>query len=145
MHERGAITQKFLIHFASDASSVRTVVKNALVFLRAAYPSLSPDELIEFKLVFSELLHNAVVHGNGNDRLKNVKFEIELNGDTVLACVADEGSGFNYKGVIDKFDCDDIFSESGRGIMLAYKLTDKLFFDMPGNVIHFRKRVTFRG
>jgi anti-sigma regulatory factor (Ser/Thr protein kinase) len=124
---------------------VKTVVFKALRFLSESVPKLSQDDIAELRLVFSELLYNAVVHGNKGDINKIVRLEIEIKNNIVYAYIEDEGSGFDYTSLIKQINDEDGLSESGRGVKLAYLLTDKLVFFMPGNAIHFTKKVATHG
>lgn len=54
--------------------------------------SLDMHELIDAKLIVSELVTNAVQHGVGQIRLAS-----ELHDDRLVLQVTDEGSGFEYK------------------------------------------------
>jgi len=103
------------------------------------------EELTDLRLVISELLYNAVVHGNKSDVKKNVHFNLKFEDGMVVGHVADEGSGFNYAELMKHIEDEDFFSECGRGIRLVYSLTDKLMFNISGNVIRFYKRVAADG
>ncbi|MDR1912930.1 MAG: ATP-binding protein [Clostridiales bacterium] len=139
------MNRNFTIHFKSDMPYVKTVVFKALRFLSESVPKLSQDDIAELRLVFSELLYNAVVHGNKGDINKIVRLEIEIKNNIVYAYIEDEGSGFDYTSLIKQINDEDGLSESGRGVKLAYLLTDKLVFFMPGNAIHFTKKVATHG
>ncbi len=137
---------KFDISFQSDIYKVNDVVDNSLKFLKANFPMLNNDNLMEFKLIFCELLFNAVIHGNKQDRAKNVFFSINVTGIFVNSIVSDEGTGFDYDKAM-KISCcaESMFLESGRGIRLVKSLVDNLDFDTNGSTVKFRKRVEFDG
>jgi serine/threonine-protein kinase RsbW len=134
------------LSFQSEIFNVRQAVKKILLFLHSSMPGLSPDDQMELRLIFSELLCNAVVHGNKGDAGKSVQLDVEVDGDIVYATIADEGVGFDYTGLLQSLDKDaDLLSECGRGIRLVSSLTDKLEFNMPGNAIQFYKKVASNG
>jgi anti-sigma regulatory factor (Ser/Thr protein kinase) len=54
--------------------------------------ALEPDQLHTAKLLSSELVNNAVLHGRGEIRL-----QADLNGDRLLVEVIDDGEGFAHK------------------------------------------------
>lgn len=58
---------KFDVSFKSDIYIVNDIVANSLNFLRNSYPRLNQDSLMEFKLIYCELLFNAIIHGNNGD------------------------------------------------------------------------------
>ena len=53
---------------------------------------LAPDEVHSAKLLISELVTNAVIHGQGEIALR-----AELNDERVFAEVSDQGHGFEYE------------------------------------------------
>lgn len=140
------IKSKFNISFQSDIYKVNDIVNNSLAFLKNNFPNLGEDELMEFKLIFCELLFNAVIHGNKKNEKKTVSLSISINGKTVSSSVSDEGSGFDYENVM-KVSCspENLYLETGRGIRLVKSLVDSLDFDTNGSTIKFCKKVEFDG
>lgn len=70
---------------------------------------LSPEELERAKLLGSELVTNAVVHGQGKITVRG-----ELDEDRLLVEVIDEGSGFER--VIRHVEFDEL---GGRGLAIV--------------------------
>ena len=139
------LKQNLDLTFCSELLNVKQVVKKTLFFLQSAVPNLSHEEQTDLKLVFSELLYNAVVHGNKSDINKNVHLNIEVENGTIIGRVSDEGKGFDYNEVLEHIDEQDLGNECGRGIRLVYSLTDKLVFNISGNAIRFYKKVAADG
>ena len=131
--------------FHSELMNVKQVVRRTLFFLQNAIPDLTHEEQTDLRLVFSELLYNAVVHGNKNDARKNVHLNVEIEDGMVIGRICDEGNGFNYSEVLEHIGEENLTNESGRGIRLVYSLTDKIVFNMSGNAIRFYKRVAMNG
>ena len=140
-----SLKRKMEFIFRSELINVKQVVTKAIFFLRSAVPSLTIEEQSDLKLVLSELLHNAVVHGNKSDTNKNVRLYVEIEDGMVVGWVADEGSGFNYVELLEHIDDEDLLNECGRGIRLVYSLTDRVDFSISGNAIRFYKRVAVHG
>lgn len=140
------VKSKFDISFQSDIYKVNDIVDNSLIFLKNNFPKLGNDELMEFKLIFCELLFNAVIHGNKKDDAKTVSLSITINDKTVISAVSDEGLGFDYESVMN-VNCsqESLFLETGRGIRLVKSLVDSLDFDTNGSTIKFCKKVEFDG
>ena len=131
-------------NFASEPTRVRFVVRSLLEFIdgQNMKRGLKPEVRDDLKLVFSELLFNAVIHGNKGDRKKFVFVRVETSTSFVSACIKDEGPGFNYHEVLERAHSDEaIMSESGRGMVLACALTDSLTFNELGNQIKFVKNL----
>ena len=139
------LKQNLEMSFCSELLNVKIAVMRILIFLRSAIPGLTSEEQTDLRLVFSELLYNAIVHGNKNDKNKNVHLYVEIENGMVVGRVTDEGKGFNYLELLKNIDDDDIFNECGRGIRLVQSLTDKLVFNITGNAIRFYKRVAKHG
>jgi len=139
------LKQNLNLTFCSELPNVKQVVKKALFFLQSAVPNISNEEQTDLRLVFSELLYNAVVHGNKNDIHKNVHLNVEIEDGMVMGRVADEGNGFNYSEVLEHIGEENIYNEDGRGIRLVYSLTDKIVFNISGNAIRFYKKVAADG
>jgi anti-sigma regulatory factor (Ser/Thr protein kinase) len=70
---------------------------------------LAPDELDRAKLVCSELVNNAVLHGEGKIRL-----QLDLDENRLLIEVIDEGQGFEH--VIREVAFEKL---SGRGLAIV--------------------------
>jgi anti-sigma regulatory factor (Ser/Thr protein kinase) len=71
--------------------------------------ALSDDELDRARLLTSELVANAVVHGHGKITLRG-----SVDGDRVLVEVIDEGAGFER--VLRQHDFQDLH---GRGLSIV--------------------------
>jgi serine/threonine-protein kinase RsbW len=132
--------------FKSELTRVSRATADIMSFIDERLPSLSSEERGDLRLIFHELLCNAVVHGNEGDADKSVSASVEIRGGYVAAEVSDEGCGFDYIQLLSSQECeDDIFNERGRGIRLVRWMTDTLYFIPPGNRIKFSKRVSAHG
>lgn len=127
----------------SRLPQVRETVNDVTDFIKSNFPNVRNDDMYDLRLIFSELLINAVIHGNHNDEKKYVQLQIDLMPDhLIVAYISDEGAGFDYRHLLRKVpqDCF-LMEESGRGIQLVYSLTDGLSFLGQGNKIQFMKKV----
>jgi serine/threonine-protein kinase RsbW len=132
--------------FTSDMFIASSVIQEVMTFLYNNMPSISDEDRYELKLIFSELLFNALIHGNNKDSSKYVTLSVEiLPPNTIYSSIKDEGDGFDYNAILKQCASPstekEIFNESGRGIQLVSKLTDKLCFNSIGNQIKFYKRM----
>jgi serine/threonine-protein kinase RsbW len=131
--------------FLSELSTAKKILSEICEFISRAYPGIDSDSSFEFKLIFSELLCNAVIHGNKLNKNKTVKVAVEAAPDNVVtAVVRDEGPGFDYKKFLRNARGDtfsDIGGENGRGVWLVYRLADSLSFNQRGNEIKISKKV----
>jgi anti-sigma regulatory factor (Ser/Thr protein kinase) len=118
--------ERLRLKFCSDI----TFVDYALEIIRvvAAYQGIqnSTDLLV----VSHELLKNAVVHGNRNDRTKNVVYElVHLGGGRYRVVAQDAGEGFDRRGI------------AGRGLEIVGSVADKVRFSQKGNKISVLMRM----
>ncbi len=78
-----------------------------------------PDEYFE-RLCLDEMISNAIVHGNSGDANKKVRVRVFCSRDHWGWEVIDEGSGFDWQGLLKKLDSGiDHDQDSGRGIPLV--------------------------
>lgn len=135
--------KSFSKSFSSEMYNIKCAISEIMDFFKVAIPALTEEDFYDLKLVFSELLINAVIHGNRNDSGKQVFFDIRiLENSTVSARIVDEGLGFDYIKLLNNSrNTDYSMDESGRGICLVYSLTDQICFNTLGNEIQFTKRV----
>ena len=133
------VTDYCELHFVSEPGRIRTVVRCLLEFMGGYITD--PDLKDDLRLILSELLNNAVVHGNKSDRTKRVYIVAEASDGLLSVRIRDEGVGFDYKNVIKQGHMNEVLCERGRGILLVTALTDKLSFNETGNLIQFEKRL----
>jgi len=83
------------------------------------------------KLCLQEAVTNSIIHGNQSDEKRKVKISYFIS-DTLKIEIEDEGNGV----ALEKQNCDikdikkeDIFKESGRGLMLMKHFCDEVIFD----------------
>ena len=140
------VQKNFDVSFQSDIYNVNNVVNNSLNFLKNNFPKINQDDLMEFKLIYCELLFNAIIHGNKEDKTKNVFLTITIENNYVQSIVSDEGIGFDYKKTLEKGCSEEsLFFETGRGIRLVKSLVENLSFEKNGSTIKFCKKVEFDG
>ena len=133
--------KKFEVVFQSNIGQVNKVVKDAQDYIRQSLPNVNSDELFDLRLILSELLANAVIHGNKNNQNKMVKLTLNVENNTIYAAVCDQGEGFDYSLLKDTDEPS--FLEHGRGICLVKALVDSISFKKSGKKILFSKRVGF--
>ena len=132
--------------FDSDVLAVKPIIIEALQYIQDALPAIADNDMYELRLIFSELLFNAVIHGNQSDRNKNVRFSVDVRKENVCAMISDDGEGYDYAEWIETLAVpDELYSEHGRGIRLVKALADAIEFNPEGNAILFCKKVSLNG
>lgn len=93
------------------------------VFLRDC--SLGEEDIELWKLILSEVVVNAIMHGNGGNPEKQVSVQWQARAGEVVLEVGDSGPGlppdFERLAVLPQ----DPLSASGRGLFLIHQLADK--------------------
>lgn len=82
--------------------------------------------IADIAISVSELVNNAVVHGNKASPDGVVTVSIRREGDVVTIDVADEGGGFNPAEIDDPLKEENLLKEVGRGIFIVESLMDKV-------------------
>ena len=90
--------------------------------------SLSEGKSDNLAIVLTELVNNAIVHGNKNQPQKKVTIKVFYFDTYVKVSVKDQGNGFDPSGLKDPRNPENIWKESGRGIFLVKNLVDKVEF-----------------
>lgn len=132
----------FVFTFKSDIRNVSECIAGLMEYIYRTFPNVSEADRFDLRLIFSELLYNAIIHGNKMDSFKDVTLKVEfLTEDTICAAIEDEGEGFNYSEILEKDLNVFNLCENGRGIQLVKGLCDHLLFNKKGNKIIFSKRM----
>jgi len=96
------------------------------------------EEIAEtFKLVLSEAVTNAVVHGNREEQSKKVDVTVSVTNKSISADIIDEGEGFTPDEEKDPLNEENLLDTSGRGIFLIRQFTDYVEFKESGTHLHF--------
>jgi anti-sigma regulatory factor (Ser/Thr protein kinase) len=99
-----------------------------------------PDEIIrKMKVSLTELLVNAIHHGNGRDYTKKVSIGHVVDGKKTVVSIMDEGPGFNPRSVPDPTLPENLAKDCGRGLYIVRHYVDKMEFNAPGNRITITK------
>jgi len=90
------------------------------------------DESIiaDIAISVSELVNNAIDHGNKKNEEKRVTVTIDKNSDSVSLTVTDEGTGFNPNELDDPLAEENLLKEVGRGIFIVRSLMDSVDIEL---------------
>ena len=84
----------------------------------------------------TEAVNNAIIHGNGENRSKNVLVAYSYQKCSGLTFeVSDEGSGFDYKSIPDPTRVENLEKCGGRGVFLMKQLSDRIHFANNGRTV----------
>lgn len=105
---------------------------------------LDKDALADCAICLSELVINAVCHGNRNDLNKKVTIKLLPQPDRIILQVIDQGCGFDPTSLKDPIDEDCLLKQAGRGIFIVRNLADELKFECDpkhGTVAEIVKKI----
>lgn len=130
--------------FNSDIKNIKPAVEKILDFINKNIPGIDKNDICDLKLIFNELLINAVVHGNKSNIYKKVILKVAVKDkNTIKAFIIDEGEGFCFNN--DSSSCNESYDENGRGLCIVCSLADEISLNIKGNEVMFKKRVNLIG
>jgi serine/threonine-protein kinase RsbW len=89
---------------------------------------VSADAIADLAISVSELVNNAILHGNRQDESKKVTLELHPTPGEVTVYIEDEGEGFDPEKVANPLEEQNILKEVGRGIFIIRSLVDSVEF-----------------
>lgn len=110
----------------SDLNELKKIEEMALRISKKA--SLSEEQSYNLAIVLTELVNNAIVHGNKNIRKKRVFLKAYFHEDRLEVSVCDQGNGFDPANLENPTNPENIWKETGRGIFLVKNLMDEVKF-----------------
>lgn len=96
---------------------------------------LNDDIYGNIMIAVTESVNNAIMHGNKNDRTKNVTLNLSLNKNVINFSIADEGLGFDFQNLPDPTSPENLDKPTGRGIFLMKHLSDEVNFRNKGSKV----------
>jgi len=82
--------------------------------------------ITDIAISVSELVNNAINHGNGSDASKEVDIRYSVTPSELRVVVCDQGTGFEIEKVADPIDDDNLLREVGRGIFIIRSFVDEV-------------------
>jgi len=102
-----------------------------------------PDDAIrKMKIALTELLANAIYHGNNKDYRKKVTVGHTINRSKIVISIQDEGEGFDFSDIPDPTLPENLLKDCGRGLFIVGNYVDELVFNERGNRVMIVKNHT---
>ena len=117
----------FDLTVASDMNQMERVVE--LTETVVAKTKLTALDQGNVTMCVSEMVTNAILHGNKEDTEKQVTIRFEVSSGECRVTVRDEGGGFKPDGLSDPTSPENLARESGRGIFLMREMMDEVSFN----------------
>lgn len=90
---------------------------------------LNEDKSDNMAIAITEMVNNAILHGNKQDKSKMVTVEAVYFDDRVQVSIQDEGDGFDPEDVDDPLQPENLWKQSGRGIFLVKEFVSEVTFE----------------
>lgn len=91
-------------------------------------------------VALDEAFVNAVKHGNKFDTQKLVRIHAEVSKQEAKFTIEDEGEGFDVATVPDPLNPENLFKDSGRGVLFIYNIMDEVAYNERGNRLTMVKK-----
>ncbi|MDZ4723387.1 MAG: ATP-binding protein [candidate division Zixibacteria bacterium] len=98
------------------------------IFIEGSLRGFGASESIiaDIAISVSELVNNAILHGNKSSVSKRVTVKLVKSNGSVTISVSDQGDGFQAEEVADPVADENLLREVGRGIFIVRALMDKV-------------------
>jgi serine/threonine-protein kinase RsbW len=117
---------KHFLEISSDKKNIK-LVEDLMMRVNSKF-GLSYEEYCKMMIAVTEVVMNAIVHGNKENANKKVKIYIDHDEKSLKIIVIDEGDGFDIKRLPNPTDVDNILDLHGRGVFIARALVDEFFY-----------------
>ncbi len=121
----------------SVLDEVDTQVKNLLLALDQ---HLDKYHRFALDLVMRETLNNAVIHGNQRQPDQLVNYSVKVAGQQFEIMVSDEGTGFDWRSVLNLESVKGY--DHGRGFPILQSYCSHIRLNEAGNQIFFSMNIT---
>jgi serine/threonine-protein kinase RsbW len=115
----------------SDLNKLQMVEEFTEKILRQT--SFSDDDIDSIAISITEIISNAILHGNKGDKNKKVDISFQLESDAIIISVKDEGPGFDINNIDNPIEPQNLLKDSGRGVFIVKALMDKIEFEAKNN------------
>lgn len=128
-------TEKFAntLQVVSQPESIN-IVEKLIEDLREEH-NIHEDCFGNILVAVTEAVNNAIQHGNNFDPAKKVNITYEVEGDSLMFTVQDDGPGFDYYNLPDPTAPENLEKPTGRGIFLMKHLSDQVIFSDNGKTV----------
>ena len=98
------------------------------------------NQHFEIKLIISEALNNAFIHGNKSDKNKPIDVKWNIYENNLTLTVTDCGTGIEGLEIKKAINNSNVLDENGRGLYIISCYTDDMEF--KGNSIIMKKQIS---
>ncbi len=129
------------LEIPSDPRQIRLVERKLEHFCQQY--GFTSNDIENCAIAVTEMVNNAIRHGNKGDVNKKVTTRFELTRNEMKITVMDEGGGFDPEKIGDPLHPKNLYKENGRGIFIVKTLMDDVTFDVTskGTKVTMRKKL----
>jgi serine/threonine-protein kinase RsbW len=120
----GAEQKIFKMDISSEPAQIHKVEEMLERFFSEV--GLDREDIENLGIATTEIVNNAIHHGNRDDFQKKVHIEFKIDRRRVEISIRDDGNGFNPENVADPLEPENMFKENGRGIFIVKSLMDDI-------------------
>jgi len=131
---RGPLLPEVALELPSELRAVEVAVEYVVRRCESCGEDRARLQL-NFRVALLEAITNAVLYGNHQDPSKRVRIEVFVRNCSVVACITDEGEGFDPARVPDPTAMENLEREGGRGLFLMQALLDEVHYNERGNSV----------
>jgi len=128
--------------FSSDVKNLEMIeAVSTQIMTDAGFNESCVDDI---SIALTELVNNAIHHGNEDDESKEVVVEFLINDKKAMVSVEDQGKGFKPEAIQSPLDPNMLMAENGRGIYLVKALMDAVEYKITdtGTRVSFSKIIS---
>ena len=115
------------------------------LFIEGILRGYEIDESViaDIAISVSELVNNAICHGNKSELEQPVKVLLKRVNGKVEIYVTDQGNGFNHESIASPIADENLMKEVGRGLFIVKSLMDSIEFKVTpeGNTVVITKAI----
>ncbi len=120
------IIEKIKMVIPSRPELIQMVEEKVEELAQAA--GFSDEERDSMAIAVTEMIANAIFHGNKGDAQKKVIITFYRYKDHLRIQIRDQGAGFDPSGIADPLKPENLLKDSGRGIFIVRTLMDDVHF-----------------
>jgi serine/threonine-protein kinase RsbW len=123
--------KRFILYGIDNLNQISAEISNLL--------KNSLDDF-DLKLILSEALSNAFIHGNKKDKSKPIYLCFTLKGNLIKFEIKDAGAASGEFIIPDEISEENILNDHGRGLFLLKCFTDSIEF--KNNTLILTKKIS---
>lgn len=125
--------QETKISFASKSENIALVEK--LINQVCETHKISEDHYGNMLVALTEAVNNAIFHGNKSNPGKKIDVWLLSSEKRISFTVRDQGDGFDFLGLPDPTNPENLEKPNGRGVFLMRHLADNVEFTDNGSTV----------